>query len=807
MSSTAAFCEHIRATLGSAPDPSEIVPGRFIRFPVSDHGRDDAGSCKLFDDGDGGVFWNWRSGTSETWQARQATTPEDRAAFSERVRQARAEAAKIEEQRQAKCRTLAALIWDTATPAADHPYLDRKKVKSYGLRQDAEGRLLVPVRDTGGTLHGLQKIHVDGSKRFMSGTAVTGCYFAIGKPNGRLYICEGYATGATIHEATGGGVAVAFNAGNLAPVAVALRAKYPALELIICADDDHATEGNPGMIKATEAARAVGGRLAVPVFTGDRGPKDTDFNDLACLEGIDAVKKIILAATSPEPATSAPGSAQEGAEVWPDPVALPEGLPPVKPLHMNMIPGPLHPWIADIAERMQAPPDFAAAAAVVALGSIIGRGCGIRPKKHDDWLVIPNIWGGVIGRPSFMKTPMVAEAHRHLSRLETEAREAFQTTLNAHEFQEQVNKAGREEVNKEIKKAIGKGATDFEHLREKMGNLNTEIPTRRRFTTQDGTTEKIGELLIENTRGFIVSRDELVGWLNGLDRQGREQDRAFYLEAWNGTGAFTYDRIGRGTLDIPALCLSVFGCITPGGLSDYVASTVKGGQGDDGLLQRFQVLVWPDSPGEWKNVDRWPDTPAKQRAWDIFKRLADDIPGAETTEGETVPFLRYSPEGQAVFDEWRSELETRIRTDLHPAMESHLAKYRKLMPSLSLIFHLVDVADGAPPGPVSEGAAIMAAAWCEYLESHAGRIYKGAVTPEMEAAREIVKRIRRKEIKDGDTIREIWRHHWSRLTSTGEVRVGLAILENYEWLTVSAQDTGGRRSEVVRLNPKILLNI
>ena len=491
---------------------------------------------------------------------------------------------------------------------------------------------------------------------------------------------------------------------------------------------------------------------------------------------------------------------------WGEPVPLPEGLAPVMPLQFEMIPEPLRPWLADISDRMQAPPDFSAAAAVVALGSTIGRGCGIRPKRLDDWLIVPNLWGGVVGRPSMMKTPAVAEAHRHLSRLEAEARAAHQADMSDHVFQENLNKVGRETVNGDIKKAIKGGATDFESFRDKMATLIMDTPTRRRFMTQDGTTEKIGELLVENPRGFIVNRDELSGWLQGLDKNGREQDRSFYLEAWNGKGAFTYDRIGRGTLDIPALCLSLFGCITPGGLSDYVASTIRGGRGDDGLLQRFQVMVWPDVTGEWKNVDRWPDTPAKQRAWDIFTRLSDDIPGAEIVEGESVPLLRYTPDGQAVFDEWRGELETKARTDMHPALESHIVKYRKLMPALSLIFHLVNVADGATPGPVSEDAAIMAAAWCQYLESHAGRVYGSALAHEMDAARSLLKRILRGDVKSSMTLREIRLKGWSRLDTPDAVRGALEVLEVHHWACIGVADknpAGGRPSEYVQLNPKI----
>jgi putative DNA primase/helicase len=440
------------------------------------------------------------------------------------------------------------------------------------------------------------------------------------------------------------------------------------------------------------------------------------------------------------------------------------------------------------------------------LGSIIGRGCGIHPKRHDDWLVVPNLWGAVVGRPSLMKTPAVSEAQKHLSRLETEARDDYKKAAAAFEIDKEVLKLTKATIGEEIKKALKQGK-DIEEARGKLAALQDDEPTRRRYQTQDGTTEKIGELLNQNPRGLLINRDELIGWFRSLDRDGREGDRAFYLEAWNGNRGFTYDRIGRGTLDISALCASVFGAITPGPLSSYVYQANRGGNGDDGLLQRFQVLVWPDAPNEWRNVDRFPNTVEKSRAWGIFKALSGEIPGAVSEAGADIPALRFSPQGQYVFDTWRNGLETRLRSDhgLQPAMESHLTKYRKLMPSLSLIFHLVAVADGAPPGPVSETAAQMAAAWCEYLESHAGRIYGGATKPGMDAAREIVKHIQRGAIQDGCKPKDIYRNQWSRLTTPEEVKAGLEVLEEYDWLSVATISTGGRPSEIVTLNPHIRL--
>jgi putative DNA primase/helicase len=494
------------------------------------------------------------------------------------------------------------------------------------------------------------------------------------------------------------------------------------------------------------------------------------------------------------------------AKVWPEPLPLPDDLLPVKAIEPEMIPAPLRGWLMDIADRMQIPPDFSTAATIVALGSIIGRACGIYPKRHDDWIVIPNLWGAVVGRPSLMKSPAVTEALKPLARLEIKARDQYEEAFLTFSVDLEVQKMTRSNLSESIKKALKKGNdAQVEELKKQLTKLlHKEAPTRKRYQTQDATVEKIGELLNENPRGLLLSRDELIGWLRTLDKDGREGDRAFFLEGWNGIKGFTIDRIGRGTIDIEAVCLSIFGTITPGPLSDYVYQAIRGGKGDDGLMQRFQIIVWPDTPAEWKNVDRFPDTKEKVRAWEVFRALAEqEIPGAMIEDGAEIPALRFTPRGQEIFDGWRDELERRLRGDhgLHPAMESHLTKYRSLMPSMALIFHLVDVAAGAASGPVSEVAAAIAADWCDYLESHACRIYGGASMPGMEEAREILKHIRRGDIKDGCKTWEIWRPQWSRLISPGDAQAGLDVLSSYGWVAVEKIPTGGSPQKIVKLNP------
>ncbi len=288
---------------GMSP-PEEIEPGKWHRYPgVGKTNGNIAGFCKLFDDGAGGIFGDWSTGLSETWQAKRdrLMTSAEREAFRLHIKEAKAQAEADRKAKQAEAAKKALEIWDAAQTASDH-----------GLRVH-DGALVIPMRD-GTKLHNsLQFIEADGAKRFLADGRVCGCYFPIGKPDGVLCITEGYATGASIHEATGYAVAVAFNAGNLLPVAVALRKKFADLRLVVCADDDYRTEGNPGLTKATEAARAVGGLLAVPEFGADRPADATDFNDLAQYAGLEAIARAIGAVF-----VSAEGKAQPNPENTPE---------------------------------------------------------------------------------------------------------------------------------------------------------------------------------------------------------------------------------------------------------------------------------------------------------------------------------------------------------------------------------------------------------------------------------------------------------------------------------------------------------
>ena len=498
------------------------------------------------------------------------------------------------------------------------------------------------------------------------------------------------------------------------------------------------------------------------------------------------------------------GPHPDSPDEWPDPQPLPEELPSVAPIKFDLLPSSLRPWIEDIAERIQCPPDYPAVAAMIALAGIVGRKVAIRPKKHDDWLVVPNLWGAAIGPPSVMKTPAIQEPLRPLKRLEIEAKREFDAAMQRFEADAMVAKVRRKAVEGEIKKAL-KGGGDAHVIASEALNKESDCPVRRRYLVNDSTVEKLGELLNENPNGVVCYRDELIGLLKSLEKEGQEGARAFYLEAWNGMGRYTYDRIGRGTIDIECAIISVIGSIQPGPLGAYLRGALANGKDADGLMQRFQLAVWPDISRKWHNVDRWPDSAARQRAFEAYVRLDSLKPpdvGAEPDrrDPDGIAFLRFGPEAQALFDEWRSELERRLRRDdEHPAMVSHLAKYRSLIPSLALLIHLAD--DGT--GPVRLEAIQKAVRWGRYLESHARRIYAPALAPDVAAARALGRKLLDGTLTDGFAVRDVYRNGWVGLSRREEAATAIDLLVDFDWLMTTTEPTAGRSRTRHWINPRI----
>jgi len=407
---------------------------------------------------------------------------------------------------------------------------------------------------------------------------------------------------------------------------------------------------------------------------------------------------------------------------------LKNALLPVPALLPVLIPEPLRAWIFDCAERIGVAPDYLAVSSLVALASLVGNTVSIRPKQHDDWRVVPNLWGAVVGSPSVKKSPATAEALKPLARLKALELERHRAAMKEWEADALLNELDADALKSELKKRQKNGASR-EELKAFMGESGegeNAKPVLKTYSVQDATIEALTNVLARNPRGFLIERDELTGWLRALDKQGHEQDRAFFLEAFSGTKRNDQiERIGRGTLIVPHYVLSILGTIQPHPFAQLIRAA-SSGAGADGFVARFQMLVYPDAIPEYRHVDRWPDTDAKNRAFAIFEALDTLTPeeaSAQCDDDGEMHFLRFDSAAQEVFNEWIIDLENRLPQQ-SPLIEQHLAKYRSLMPTLALLFHLISVADGSESaGNIGKGAAMLAAEWCEFLEAHARRIY------------------------------------------------------------------------------------
>ena len=497
---------------------------------------------------------------------------------------------------------------------------------------------------------------------------------------------------------------------------------------------------------------------------------------------------------------------EDAKKQWPDPLPIASDLPPAPPFEADvLLPHSLAEFVKDEADRMCAAPDFVAAALIVAIGAVIGTKCAIKPKRRDDWIVTPNLYGGVVGDPSAKKSPTIGTVMNFLNRLEVREAELLEEKLKTYQAEMAAFEAHESAIKANMKKAAT-GKPDMDKMRAAQHDLESlekpEEPIARRFKSNDATVEKLGDILSKNPIGLLVFRDELMGLLASWEREGREGDKAFYLEGWNGTGSFTIDRIGRGSQFIKSLCLSVFGGIQPDLLERYLSSIVNS-LDNDGRVQRFQVLVYPMQP-DWVWTDRYPVKGAREAVRDMFDRLAEFDPlldGATPADDFVkLPHFCFDNEAQQVFIEWATELNTqRIPGETNPMMKQHLGKFEKLFCAVALILHLAE----GKLGMVGESCAIRAAAWCEYLEGHAKRIYGLVETAKTTTAKMLSRRLSEGKLPSGFTARDVVRKGWGGIKTTADAETALGILEEHSWLvSLEGLPESGRPTTRYLINPK-----
>ncbi len=499
-------------------------------------------------------------------------------------------------------------------------------------------------------------------------------------------------------------------------------------------------------------------------------------------------------------------------------------VPDVPVMSNDLIPGPFKDWLSDVGYRMQTPVDFAVVSSLVITGSLIGSGCGVRPKAKDNWEVIPNLWGVCIGRPSvLLKTPSMKEPMRLLERLQATWGDKYEEEKKEAGFDDLMKKKALREVEKEMEKVTKKKRIGSKITKEEMDQLKAdyleseatdskEAVIRRMFKTNETSIQSMTVLQNENPRGLLVFRDELMGLFTRWDKEDGQDERAYFLEGWNGNGSYTDVKIGRGLTDAKNICISLLGGTQPDKLKRYLYQAMKGN--NDGLMQRLQLAVWPDEPVSWKNVDIYPDNKAKARAYEILEKMVDINfceSGASMGEYDERPYFRFSNAGQEVFNEWLTELQTvKIKNEENPLMAEHFGKFRSLLPSLALIFHMIDVADGQNGQSISKQSVLLAVQWCGYLEGHARRVYAMAEHSEQEAAIRLSTKIKEGKLPNPFAIREVQQKSWYGLKEKNEIASACELLVEENWVMAERKRTkspGRPSAPKYHINPVFLSKV
>lgn len=511
---------------------------------------------------------------------------------------------------------------------------------------------------------------------------------------------------------------------------------------------------------------------------------------------------------------------------WKTPVPIDTRLRPVRRWPLAVIPPPIRARLCDVQRRIGCPLEYLVIPAIIGAGAAIGTSCTIRPKRKAPWPVTPNNFGAVIGPPSTLKTAAIEAAIEPLEAIDSERFAEFQASREEHDKAKFVHDQKLAALKEQGKSAArGNKRTAIEETPEDVAErLETapKPPALKRTIIKDATKEAITQILAVNPRGVLIYLDELVQLIAGWDKEGRQGERQFHLQGWNGNQPYTVDRASfpEGQR-IPKLCESIIGGMQPDTLKQYLVD--MGESSNDGMIQRFQLLIYLDSEDNLEDDDQddYEDEEAKRAYTLVFKELstADWTTMGAIPLKDAAPYYRFNDEielderggdpdtAQNLWDEWSSKLKEKVKDEENVMIAQHLAKYKSLMPSLALIFHLMEIASrAAEPGPVTRASTQLAIDWCALLEEHARRIYEMSKPMDLVITNALAQKVKAKKLGDRFNVRDVQRKCWSSLKKSSDIMNACRQLSELNWLRVvhTQNDRGGPPKVEFLVNPEVI---
>lgn len=391
-----------------------------------------------------------------------------------------------------------------------------------------------------------------------------------------------------------------------------------------------------------------------------------------------------------------------------------------------------------------------------------------------------------------MKSPAMKAALEPLYDIEDELAKLYKDAIDKHAFEKEYSEASRLTRYKAAKELFKKGKEEEAKEVIRKALFNEDYPKRKRIIINDTSVEKFGEILNENPNGVIHIRDEFSGWISKISKEEYQQDRSFYIECYDRNGKYTYDRVSRGHVHIENLTLSILGGIQPSRIKPVIKDAISGA-GNDGLIQRLQLAVWPLDNKNWRWIDKSPNLEAYNQYKTIFQKFFN-------LSSQKQLRFRFSEEAQKNYAEWMINNHKNASGDTHPALESHFLKMPKTIATLALIFEIIiklsndDIIQLNDVHCIVDIAAVrLAIKWAQYLKSHAYRIYGGILNPCLEGAHVMLARF--DKLEDSFTLRDIQRKNWIGLNEAIIIQDSLNYLVDYGYLNaadIPTTDSGGR---------------
>lgn len=645
-----------------------------------------------------------------------------------------------------------------------------------------------------GNLISLQRIYISsefkklGSPKVL--TSFSGGYVPFGDdPIDTLHLAEGIETSLAIYLSLKQSTWAAINAGNLSKIDPPKTVKT----IHIWADKDKSGTGQKESYKAAKRFEGMGIICIVhlPEQPIPNGKKSIDYLDVYNLD---------------------PGLIIEDSNKQ---ISLESEIKPIKSpkyylpdMTEEYLPYIIRDWTFKHAARLNIQPEMIVVPLLSIIGSIIGRKLVIRPKKNDDWPVYANLWCLLIAPPGTKKTPAMNISTKTLNRVEESQLNEARIKNEENKDQILVVKSNLKSLNKRLKKAADKEDTETQKaLGIKIISQNTllnSLETKaRRFYTNSYTIEKLIDLLEENPNGLLLYRDELSAILDTFNKKGHETDRQFLLEGWNGDGSFKYDTLCRGTKSLSGVSLTVLGGIQPS-VIQLVLNEMKNGKSNDGFIQRFQLIVFPNQSLQPRYVDLETPRELDENVYRLLDKVAMlDISKHGTQEIFEVPYVKLCDEAYDLFVSYMHEIEKEIASLEDTPYKNHISKFGKLLSGLILIFHVIDnIETGVANHRAMPHVTQMAIKWTDFFKAHAKKLYDINYNFEALSGFALARKIIDGNVKDGDSLRAIYKNCWSSLRNPTEVELGANFLETHNWLKVeNTNPQSGRPSSFLKFHP------